>query len=46
MTTTTQQKQTIITKDAANKKLFVVREFDGTPHQVWKAWTESNLLDK
>jgi uncharacterized protein YndB with AHSA1/START domain len=43
---TTQKKQTIITKDAANKKLFVVREFDGTPEQVWKAWTESELLDK
>jgi uncharacterized protein YndB with AHSA1/START domain len=45
MTTTTQQKQTSITKDAANKKLFVVREFDGTLEQVWKAWTESKLLD-
>jgi uncharacterized protein YndB with AHSA1/START domain len=43
---TTQQKQTTITKDAANKKLFVVREFYGTPKQVWKAWTESELLDK
>ena len=42
----TQQKQTAITKDAVNKKLFVVREFDGTPEQVWKAWTESDLLDK
>jgi uncharacterized protein YndB with AHSA1/START domain len=46
MTTTTQQRQTTITKDAANKKLFVAREFDGTLDQVWKAWTESNLLDK
>jgi uncharacterized protein YndB with AHSA1/START domain len=43
---TTEQKQTTITKDAANKKLFVVREFDGTTEQVWKAWTESELLDK
>jgi uncharacterized protein YndB with AHSA1/START domain len=42
----TQQKQTTITKDAANKKLFVVREFDGTLEQVWRAWTESELLDK
>jgi len=42
---TTQQKQTIITKDASSKKLFVTREFDGSPEQVWKAWTESNLLD-
>ena len=42
----TQQKQTTITKDTANKKILVVREFDGTPEQVWKAWTESDLLDK
>jgi len=46
MMTTTNQKQTTITKDAANKKLFVVREFKGTPEKVWKAWTESTLLDK
>src|SRR3954452_16239613 len=45
MTTTTQQKQTTITKDAANKKILVVRDFDGAPEQVWKAWTESKLLD-
>ena len=42
----TQQKQTVITKDAANKKLFVVREFDGPLEQVWKAWTESKILDQ
>ena len=42
---TTQQKETIIKKDASNKKLFVTREFDGSPEQIWKAWTESNLLD-
>lgn len=41
----TQQKQTIITKDAASNKLFVTREFDGAPGEVWKAWTESSLLD-
>jgi uncharacterized protein YndB with AHSA1/START domain len=46
MTTTTQQRQTTITKDAAGKKLFVVREFDGALEHVWKAWTESDLLDK
>ena len=46
MTTATQEKQTIITKDLANKKLFVIREFEGTPEQVWEAWTESELLDK
>ena len=42
----TQQKQTTITKDATNKKLFVVREFDGTLEEVWRGWTESELLDK
>jgi len=39
-------KQTIVTKDSAGKKLVIVREFDATPEQVWKAWTESQLLDK
>lgn len=40
----TQQKQTTITKQAVNK-LLIIREFDGTPEKVWKAWTESNLLE-
>ncbi len=39
-------KQTTISKDAANKKLIVVREFDAPLEQVWKAWTDSNILDK
>src|SRR6476620_501148 len=46
MTTAMKEKQTIITKDLANKKIFVVREFEGTPEQVWQAWTESEVLDK
>ena len=37
--------QTTITKDVANKKLIVVREFDAPPEEVWKAWTEKELLD-
>ena len=41
-----QHKQTIITKDAANKKLVVVREFDAPLEQVWDAWTQSELLDQ
>ena len=41
-----QNKQTIITKDAANKKLVVVREFDAPVDQVWDAWTQSELLDQ
>ncbi|MFI5129093.1 MAG: SRPBCC domain-containing protein [Chitinophagales bacterium] len=39
-------KETIFTKDLANKKIKVVREFDAPLEQVWKAWTESELLDK
>ena len=38
-------KQTIISKDLGNKKLIIVREFDAPLAQVWKAQTESNLLD-
>ncbi len=32
-------------KDAANKKLIVTRMFDATRDLVWRAWTESELLD-
>ena len=39
-------KETIFTKDLANKKIKVVREFDAPIEQVWKAWTESKLLDQ
>jgi uncharacterized protein YndB with AHSA1/START domain len=39
-------KETTYTKDAANKKIRVVREFDAPVEQVWKAWTESELLDQ
>lgn len=42
----TQQNQTIITRDTANKKLFVTREFNASCEEVWKAWTSSDLLDK
>jgi uncharacterized protein YndB with AHSA1/START domain len=38
-------KQTTIFKDVANKKLIVVREFDAPLEEVWKAWTEKDLLD-
>ncbi|HEY6503696.1 MAG TPA: SRPBCC domain-containing protein [Chitinophagaceae bacterium] len=40
------QQQTVITKDLVNRKLFVVREFDAPLEQVWKAWTDSTLLDQ
>ena len=39
-------KQTTISKDAANKKLIVVREFDAPLGEVWKAWTDSSILDE
>lgn len=39
-------KQTIITKDLPNKKLKVVREFEASVEEVWKAWTEQELLDQ
>src|SRR2546423_15478404 len=39
-------KETIFTKDLANKKITVVREFNAPVDQVWKAWTESELLDQ
>lgn len=38
-------KQTVITKDAANKKLHVVRNFDAPTNVVWKAWTNPEVLD-
>ena len=41
-----QKKETTITKDAANKKLHVVREFEAPVDQVWDAWTQSELLDQ
>ena len=41
MTTRTQYR-----KDLAAKKIFVTREFDAPVDQVWRAWTESKLLDE
>jgi uncharacterized protein YndB with AHSA1/START domain len=40
------QQQTVITKDIANKKIIVVREFNAPPEKVWKAWTQPELLDQ
>jgi uncharacterized protein YndB with AHSA1/START domain len=37
--------QTTISKDVANKKIIVVREFDAPLENVWKAWTEKDILD-
>lgn len=38
--------QTMIEKDPAGKKLVVTRRFDAPLEQVWKAWTEQELLDQ
>lgn len=36
----------IFKKDLENGKLWVTREFDAPVEKVWKAWTESEILDK
>lgn len=38
--------QTHVSKDLTNKKLKVTREFDAPLEPVWRAWTESKLLDQ
>ena len=43
---TTMSKQTSISKDVPNRKIVVVREFDAPLEEVWKAWTDSSILDK
>jgi uncharacterized glyoxalase superfamily protein PhnB/uncharacterized protein YndB with AHSA1/START domain len=35
-----------IVKDLKNKKITITRNFDATPEQVWRAWTEPELLDQ
>lgn len=35
-----------ISKDVQNKKITVTRYFNASPEQVWRAWTESELLDQ
>ena len=40
------KKETTIVKDLPNRKLHVTREFTAPLPKVWKAWTESELLDK
>jgi len=39
-------KQTLIKKDMANKRLVIEREFEAPLEEVWRAWTESELLDQ
>jgi uncharacterized protein YndB with AHSA1/START domain len=38
--------KTEISKDQANYKIHVTREFDAPVEKVWKAWTESEILEK
>jgi uncharacterized protein YndB with AHSA1/START domain len=44
MTTTT--RKVTVNKNVANRKITVEREFDAPVHDVWKAWTEKDLLDQ
>lgn len=39
-------KETTYTKDVANKKIQVVREFDAPVEKVFEAWTKKELLDQ
>ena len=38
--------KTIFTEDIANNRMLVEREFEGILEQVWKAWTDPDLLDE
>ena len=38
--------KTLFTKDLENKKIVVEREFSAPVESVWKAWTDSDLLDQ
>ncbi len=46
MSTTEKIMKTTFTKDVANNKMFITREFAGTVEDVWKAWTDPKLLDQ
>lgn len=39
-------KETIYNIDRENKRIKVIREFDAPPEKVWRAWTETELLDQ
>ncbi len=39
-------KEALITKDAANKQITVIREFDAPVAKVWDAWTKKEMLDE
>jgi PhnB protein len=39
-------KQPVFTKDIPNKQLTIVKDFDAPVDLVWKAWTQSDILDQ
>jgi PhnB protein len=43
---TTTQNKTHLEKDLRNKRIIVTREFNAEPSDVWRAWTESDLLEQ
>ena len=42
----TSLKETTYSKDEVSKKIFVERQFDAPVKNVWRAWTEPQLLDQ
>jgi uncharacterized protein YndB with AHSA1/START domain len=40
------KRETVFSKDLANRKLTVVRSFDAPLERVWSAWSESEILDQ
>jgi PhnB protein len=40
------KKEAVFSKDLQNNRLTVVRAFDAPLELVWKAWTESEILDQ
>ena len=38
--------ETRFSQDPSGKKLIVIREFNAPVEKVWRAWTESSLLDQ
>jgi uncharacterized protein YndB with AHSA1/START domain len=38
--------ETVITKNESGKQLHVTRNFNAPVEKVWRAWTESSLLDQ
>ena len=43
---TTATRNVLVNKDVAGKKITVEREFEASVEDVWRAWTEKELLDQ